>query len=94
MEFLIKDYVISGNPDKSEQIGEMNLQSCINTYISDEDIKQISTRAYWLGNDQTHYYKRWEAHDIDSLKELIELTIHFLEKKIRAQKIIADMPAS
>lgn len=93
IEFLIKDYAVSVAPDDIESIKSMTLQSCINQYILDDDINAIATRAYWLWNDQTHYYKRWEEHDIDSLKELIELTIHFLEKKIKSAKIIAAMPA-
>lgn len=97
IEFLIKDYAISllewEDIDKErDKITNMNLQQCINNYITEDEIKQIATRAYWLGNDQTHYYQKWENKDIDDLKWVINLTLYFLEGKLKSKKLLSEMP--
>ncbi len=103
IEFLIKDFVIYSEANKEETkdenndkfketIGKMNLQQCINKHIKDDQLKEMASRAYWIGNDQTHYYKKRENKDIDNLKDMIEITMHFIEKWLRFQSYMKDMP--
>jgi hypothetical protein len=79
LEFLIKDYVISKKPDKKEEIKKSHLGTVISSYIDDSRIQATAKRAAWLGNDETHYYRKWEDKDIKDLKILIRLTVGWIE---------------
>lgn len=46
----------------------------------------------WLGNDETHYVRKWEDKDLKDLKKLISLTIHWIEMDALTVEVIADMP--
>ena len=54
--------------------------------MSNEKVKEVAKRAVWIGNDETHYVRRWEGKDIEDLKTLIEITIHWIEM----EKLTAD----
>lgn len=82
LEYLIKDYVISKNPDLSDQIGKMPLAQCIKNYVTDPNVKFCSERAVWLGNDETHYVRKWLDHDLEDLKRLLQLTLYWLSSEI------------
>jgi len=81
LEFLVKDFAISmtdSEPDK-ERIKKKFLANVINEHFTDPNIKKVASRATWLGNDETHYLKIWEKQDLNDLKILIDLTIHWIE---------------
>ena len=65
LEFLIKDYVISKIPDKKEEIIILPLGKVISDHIDDHRIQDIAKRAAWVGNDETHYYRKWPDKDIN-----------------------------
>ena len=92
LEFLIKDYVIRTHPDKAEEIKKLTLAKCIADYVPDGRVKQVSARAVWLGNDETHYLRKWEEKDLNDLKMLIALTLHWIEMDELTTKVLADMP--
>jgi hypothetical protein len=92
LEFLIKDYVIRAHPDKTDEIKRLNLGRCITDYVADAKVKQVAARAVWLGNDETHYQRKWEEKDINDLKALISLTLHWIEMDDLTQKMLKDMP--
>lgn len=91
LEFLIKDYLIKKIPDKEEGIKKKLLGNCINELIDNSKIKEIAKRANWLGNDETHYFKKWEDKDLQDLKNLIEITIHFISMEILNDKYLGEM---
>jgi hypothetical protein len=93
LEFLIKDYVIAKHPKEAEAIKKLNLAKCINDYVSSDRIKQVAARAVWLGNDETHYLRRWEEKDLQDLKRVISLTVHWIEMEEMTAEVITDMPA-
>lgn len=92
LEFLIKDYLISLDPTKDDEIKNKLLGQCISSDVTDEKIKQVAKRATWLGNDETHYIRKWEDKDITHLKKLIDLCLHWIEAEIETKKILEDMP--
>ena len=49
-------------------------------------------RAVWLGNDETHYERRWDSMTIENLKELIQLTVNWIHSDILTKKYKEDMP--
>jgi hypothetical protein len=99
LEFLIKDYIISGFTEKDEALAAKKtavektlLGACIAAHIKSEQIKEIAKRAAWLGNDETHYVRKWEDKDLQDLKKLIKLTLHWIEMETLTGEVIADMP--
>lgn len=78
LEFLVKDYCIYKNPNESENIFKMLLGNCINTYIDDIKIKNLTKVSAWLGNDETHYIRKFEDKDINDLKRFIDTTVYFI----------------
>ena len=92
LEFLIKDYVISKDATKTESIKEKLLGNCINEDVTDERIKQVAKRATWIGNDETHYVRKWEDKDVNDLVALIDLTIRWIESEKETEKLLESMP--
>lgn len=86
LEFLTKDYLIDANKDDIDIIKRKPLSQCINDYEIDARIKSTAIRATWLGNDEAHYERRWEKEDIDSLRTLIELTMHWIIMEISTKE--------
>lgn len=82
LEFLLKDYLISKYPNKKDNIISITIANCINTYIEDIRLKATANRAIWLGNDHTHYERKWESKDLSDLKRLIKLTLNWVESEI------------
>jgi hypothetical protein len=92
IEFLIKDYLISKYPEKEEIIKDNFLLKCIKDHIDDVKIKDVAERAVWLGNDETHYVRKWEKKNLKDLKNLIILTLHWMEMVELHNSMIEDMP--
>ncbi|MFH2125995.1 MAG: hypothetical protein ABIK12_05735 [Pseudomonadota bacterium] len=91
LEFLIKDYCISLLPHKKDSIQKATLGACIENYVDVQNIKDCAKMAVWLGNDQTHYVRKWEEKDIEDLKILIRLTINWITYNFLTNKYRQDM---
>jgi hypothetical protein len=92
LEFLIKDYIIYKDDNLKETVEKLLLGKCINDHIKNEKIKDIAKRATWIGNDETHYIRKWIGKNITDLKLLIDLTVHWIETEDLTDKIILSMP--
>ena len=80
LELLIKDFATFLRPDKAQEIkSDTSVANVIANQIPDKDcfkeIKDIAKRAWWLGCDSTHYETRYKDHDINDLKECIDITV-------------------
>jgi len=91
LEFLVKDFAIAEHPNDAEEIKKTLLAKCIDTYISDPQVKRCATLATWLGNDETHYVRKWETKDIEDLKILIHLTVNWIENFCLTRQYVNDM---
>ncbi|MFH1019556.1 MAG: hypothetical protein V1782_02925 [Pseudomonadota bacterium] len=91
LEYLIKDYVIHKNKDKEEEIKKAFLGVCINEYVDDANVKSCAQRATWLGNDETHYVRKWAEKDINDLKVLIKLTQAWILNNLLTEKYLREM---
>jgi hypothetical protein len=92
LEFLIKDYCISQHPADEQAIRALLLSVCIREYVENPQVKIAAERAVWLGNDETHYERRWDSMNIENLKELIQLTVNWIHSSILTMKYQGDMP--
>ncbi|MFR0693421.1 hypothetical protein ACLUTX_28785 [Enterobacterales bacterium AE_CKDN230030158-1A_HGKHYDSX7] len=94
LEFLIKDYCCHKQPEKSEEIKRATLSQVISNYVENGNIKGCAVRAVWLGNDETHYVKKWEDKDINDLKMLINLTCAWIKTEVLTEKYMKEMEKS
>jgi hypothetical protein len=96
LEFLAKDYVktLPGNVGQEETIEATQLGPCISKFVTDEKVRSCARRAVWLGNDETHYVRKWEDEDIGDLKKLIDLTLYWVSSEILTRDLEASMPDS
>lgn len=78
LEFLIKDYLIKKHETLRKKIENKTLGQCISDHVEDVRLKSSAKRATWLGNDETHYVKKWAGKNLSDLKKLIELTTHWI----------------
>jgi hypothetical protein len=92
LEFLIKDYLIYLNPSDREEVSKAFLSNCIERRITEPRIKACAKRATWLGNDETHYLRKWVDRDISDLKKLIDLTVHWIMMEHLTESYETDMP--
>lgn len=92
LEFLIKDYLITKKPEQEEKIKKEKLGNCIRDGIENSRLKRMAKLAVWLGNDETHYIRKWVDKDIHDLKNLIDITVSYLETELLADKYEAEMP--
>jgi hypothetical protein len=91
LEFLIKDYLIKKKPGEEEKIKSTMLGPCIQQ-IDDNRIKAIAERATWLGNDETHYTRKWADKDISNLKALIQLVVNYISDELLFEETMLSMP--
>ena len=92
LEFLVKDFAVAEHPNDTEKILKKPLAACVKDYIGDESTREMAKRAAWLGNDETHYVRRWEDRDVTDLKVLIRLTMNGIENVLLARKYQSEMP--
>jgi hypothetical protein len=78
-EFLIKDYAKSLAPEKTEDIEKSFSGTVVSDYVTDPRIQAVARRTLWLGNDETHYLRKWNSHDINDLITLIRLAVNWIE---------------
>ena len=96
LEYLVKDYLLKysfkDKTDQHEKIKSSTLGQCLNTYIEEQRIKENAKRAAWLGNDETHYIRKWEDKDLGDLKRLIDMTCNWVDLVIDSDKYKESMP--
>lgn len=91
LEYLIKDYCTKQQPEKEEDIKKRPIAQVIEAFVSNENVKQCAKRAIWLGNDETHYVRKWEGKDIKDLKLLIQITVNWIQQEVITKKLLEDM---
>lgn len=94
LEFLIKGFAIHKNPDKKEKIQNHKyfLNNCINDYYGEMiNVQKCAQIAVWLGNDETHYTRKWKEKDINDLKNLIKIVIYGINMDILSDKYRTEM---
>lgn len=93
LEFLIKDYLISRETDEQtiDNIKKKFLNNCIQENVQNDNIKNVAKRAVWLGNDETHYVRQWADKDVNNLKQLIDLTVRWIENEIETERVLQEM---
>jgi hypothetical protein len=98
LEFLIKDYLIkskfAADSMKQDEVRKKKMLMHSIDMLEDGNIKSVATRATWLGNDETHYARRWTGKDLADLKALVRLTVLHVESDLQTQEYMKSMPDS
>lgn len=91
LEFLIKDYCIQIHPDDRKNIEKMFLSQCIKNYVDHPSIKSAAEKSVWLGNDESHYKKKWKDRDISDLKILLNVTVSWINTDLLTRHYESEM---
>ena len=91
-EYLIKDYAKKVNKEDPKKLEETFSGTVVDQYISDVRIQAVAKRSLWLGNDETHYLRKWSDQTLDDLVTLIRLTGHWIEIEAQSKSYIDEMP--
>ncbi len=86
VEFLVKDFATKTHPDKEDNIKHSSLSQCINNYIDSQRIKDLALATVWIGNDETHYYRKHEDYSLESMKAFLAAMITFIDSELQAIK--------
>lgn len=85
LEYLVKDYLATTDLTTKDEIYQTSLASAIKE-IGSEEIRDLARASSWLGNDETHTFKRWEDYDIEDLKNFINSIVSYISFKIQTKK--------
>ena len=77
IEFLIKDYLLYINHEKSDKIPNLPLGECIKL-IDSSKIQTLAKASTWLGNDETHYVRKHTDKDICDLEKFLDALVYYL----------------
>lgn len=92
LEILIKDYCIYLHPEREETIIKDDLGKCVKENIDSQTVRDIAERAVWLGNDESHYAKRWTSKNVDDLLKMIDFLRDAIIQEENRKQLLAEMP--
>lgn len=86
IEFLVKDFLINFvKHTDSEKIKKVPLLQAIKK-INNDKIVNLATASAWLGNDEAHYFQKFENKDVNDMKKFIKaLTFYFSSEVVAAE---------
>ena len=90
LEFLIKDFCIARDPSSAEAIKREFLGVVIKTRIDNPKVRLAAEKVAWLGNDEAHYVRKWEAHDIEHLKTLLRITSNGISEQLEFDSLMTS----
>lgn len=85
IEFLIKDFLISEFPDDEDKFIKLPLGQAIE-YIESSRIKTLAKASVWLGNDETHYSRKFLDKDITDMKSFLKALGYFISSELAARE--------
>lgn len=86
LEYLVKDFAISVNPDSEDAITNSPLSQCIDKYIDNPRLQSLAKASAWLGNDETHYIKKHPQYGTNELKAFINAFVTFIDADLAYKK--------
>ena len=91
LEFLLKGFLVHEKPEEEEKIKAIKNIGALLDRLSDPKTKIVVERATWLRNDETHYTKKFEDRDVQDLKKLIDLSVHWIEASLDTEEYEKNM---
>lgn len=90
LEVLIKDFAIRELGKPEDEVIKKNLFDAISCYMPNESLANSADVVRILGNDYTHYKRKYPEHDFALLKNYMEIFL----KSIEVQYMIKHPPVS
>lgn len=90
LEVLIKDYAINELGESKETVADKTLFTAIKEYLKQDDLISTADVIRILGNDYTHYERRYPQHDFDLLKGYMDIFL----KQIEVAYMVKHPPVS
>ncbi|MDT2555484.1 DUF4145 domain-containing protein [Enterococcus raffinosus] len=89
IEFLIKEYVIHKNPERTEEVKSKFLGKVIDDNLKEfPKIQTLAKAAVWIGNDETHFVRVHQDKDIQDMKEFLVATALFISAELAVEEAI------
>lgn len=88
LEILVKDYAIYRYPEKAEDIKNIWLKKCIETYINNVGIQNLAVASAEIGNDEAHYQRIYEDSNIEDMKEFISAAVALIDADLKTEKAV------
>lgn len=85
IEFLIKDFLIFHQNEDSEKITKLPLGQAIKL-LQFEKIKHLAMASVWLGNDETHYVRKYEDKEVCDMKKFIRALAFYISSELVAKE--------
>jgi len=89
LEYLIKDYAINELNEDKKTVGRMSLFDATSRFLDPESVKSADVIRI-LGNDYTHFERKYPEYDFEILKAYMEIFI----QQIRTKYMISHPPVA
>ena len=90
LECLVKDYAIKELHKDREEVVSKKLFGAIGDYLGERELVATADVVRILGNDYTHYERKYPQHDYELLKSYLQIFMKLVETKL----MIAHPPLS
>lgn len=90
LEILVKDYAQQELGKSFDEVKNKKLISAISEYLGEQELVSSADVIRIIGNDYTHYERKYPECDFDVLKKYMEIFISLIEVKL----MIAHPPVS
>lgn len=90
LEVLVKDFAINELHEPANNVEEKKLFDAISQYLNQPDLINTADVVRILGNDYTHYKRKYPQHDFELLKGYMDIFL----KQIEVQYMINHPPVS
>lgn len=81
LEILIKDFAINELGKSIEEVSGKKLHAAIGEYLNQNELVNTADVIRILGNDYTHYQRRYPQHDFELLKAYMDIFLKQIEVK-------------
>lgn len=90
LEILVKDYAIFFLEKQHDDVVNLNLFSAISEFLENSELIKAADVIRILGNDHTHYERKYPQHEYKLLKMYMDIFIELIRNKV----LIKNPPVS
>ena len=92
LEVLVKDYAIKYLQESESEVSQMFLGSAIEKYMPGVSLKNSADIVRLLGNDCTHYQRKYTELGFEVLKRYMQIFINYVDAEIVSREPPINLP--